>query len=229
MTRRAWVAGASGGIGAACGAALRADGLQVHLSDRPDEDVCAAGVAERVGADLIAAGGIDVAVHAVGMSGRRLGDGPVSQCSDAAWDEVLRVDLTSVFRFLRTCIQGANPGASIVVIGSALAGRLDPDFLTAAYRVAKAAIIPLVEAAAFEGARRGVRVNVVAPGLVSTPMAQRALSDERVTARFSELMPLVGRPATADEIAAAVRWLASEASAQITGTVLPVDGGWSLR
>ena len=86
-----------------------------------------------------------------------------------------------------------------------------------------------MEAAAYEGARRGVRVDLVAPGLVDTPMAGRALGDPRIQARFGELMPLTARPSSADEVAAAVRWLASPASGQTTGAIIPVDGGWRLR
>jgi NAD(P)-dependent dehydrogenase (short-subunit alcohol dehydrogenase family) len=172
--KTAWVVGREGGIGAACAASLTADRLRVHASDRPDEDVTVARTAELVAAKLADGGGFSVAVHAIGMSGRRLGDGPVSQCTDEAWEEVLRVNLTSAFRFLRACLRHADDGASIVLIGSALASTLDHDFLTAAYRVAKAGLSPLVEAAAYEGAHRGIRVNVVAPGLVDTPMAVRS-------------------------------------------------------
>jgi NAD(P)-dependent dehydrogenase (short-subunit alcohol dehydrogenase family) len=228
MNPRAWVAGATGGIGAACVAGLAADGFSVHASDRPSEDVCLPGVAESVAVRLAGEGGLAAAVHAVGRSGRSLGDGPVSTCTDEAWDEVLRVDLTSVFRFLRSCLRHGDHGGSVVVIGSALAGRIDADFQTAAYRVAKAALIPLVEAAAHEGTARGIRVNLVAPALVETPMAARALSDERIRGRFAELMPLTKRPSRADEVAAAVRWLISDESRHTTGAVLPVDGGWQL-
>ncbi|MET8080693.1 SDR family oxidoreductase [Streptomyces sp. NPDC005303] len=225
----AWVVGADGGIGRACGDRLDAEGWRVHGSDRPDEDVTAPGTAESVAARLAAGGGFRAAVHAIGMSGRRQGDGPVGLCTDEGWDEVLRVDLTSAFRFLRACLRHAEDGASIVLIGSALASSLDESFLTAAYRVAKAGLVPLVEAAAFEGASRGIRVNVVAPGLVDTPMARRALSDPAIRTRFPSLMPLTHRPASADEVAAAVAWLTSPEAPQTTGAVLPVDGGWHLR
>jgi NAD(P)-dependent dehydrogenase (short-subunit alcohol dehydrogenase family) len=227
--RTAWVVGGTGGIGAACVRGFEGAGYRVHSSDRPDEDVTQPGVAEKVASDLARGGGFSAAVHAIGMSGRRLGDGPVSECTDEAWDEVLRVDLTSAFRFLRACLRSADEGASLVLIGSALAVGLDDDFLTAAYRVAKAGLRPLLEVAAFEGARRGIRVNMVSPGLVDTPMAARALGDERIQARFPELMPLTRRPATGDEVASAVQWLTSDASAQTTGAVIPVDGGWTLR
>jgi NAD(P)-dependent dehydrogenase (short-subunit alcohol dehydrogenase family) len=228
MSGRAWVAGGTGGIGAACVAGLRADGFTVHASDRPSEDICLPGVADSVAGRLAAEGGLTAAVHAVGMSGRSLGDGPLSTCTDQAWDEVLRVDLTSVFRFLRSCLRHADRGASVVVIGSTLAGRIHRDFQTAAYRIAKAALVPLVEAAAYEGADRGIRVNLVAPALVQTPMSARALSDERIRARFAELMPLTSRPSQPSEVAAAVRWLVGADSPHTTGAVLPVDGGWRL-
>ncbi|MCU1570048.1 MAG: hypothetical protein JWR33_789 [Naasia sp.] len=229
MTKQAWVVGTDGGIGGACIVGLAEDGFAVHGSDRPDEDITMPGVADRVASALAAQGGFTAAVHTIGMSGRRLGDGPVSECTDEAWDEVIRVDLTSAFYFLRSCLRRSEPGASIVLIGSALARGLDGDFLTAAYRVAKAGLIPLLEAAAYEGARRGIRVNLVAPGLVDTPMAARALGDESIRSRFGELMPLTRRPSSADEVASAVRWLVSEDSPQTTGAVIPVDGGWLLR
>ena len=169
------------------------------------------------------------AVHTIGMSGRRLGDGPVSECTDEGWDEVLRVDLTSAFYFLRAALNNCAPGASIVLIGSALAKGLDGDFLTAAYRVAKAGLLPLLEAAAFEGARKGIRVNMVSPGLVDTRMATRALNNEAIISRFPELMPLTQRPSTGEEVAAAVRWLAGGQSGETSRAVIPVDGGWLLR
>ncbi|MEO7589163.1 MAG: SDR family oxidoreductase, partial [Arachnia sp.] len=70
---------------------------------------------------------------------------------------------------------------------------------------------------------------MVAPGLVDTPMAARALGTPHVIARFPELMPLTQRPSTADEVAAAVRWLVGAGSVQTTGAVIPVDGGWLLN
>lgn len=229
MSDIAWVIGGTGGIGSACATGLEADGFHVHTSDRPDEDITQPGVAERVAAELASHGRIAAAVHTIGMSGRRLGDGPVSECSDEAWDEVLRVDLTSAFYFVRACLRHCKPGASVVLIGSALAKALDGDFLTAAYRVAKAGMNPLLEAAAYEGARKGIRINIVAPGLVDTRMAARALGNNEIIARFPTLMPLTARPSTGDEVADAVRWLTSDNSAQTTGAVIPVDGGWLLQ
>jgi NAD(P)-dependent dehydrogenase (short-subunit alcohol dehydrogenase family) len=101
----AWVAGSRGGIGSACAQALAAAGFAVHGSDRPGEDITAPGVADGVAASLARDGGFTAAVFAIGMSGRRLGDGTVLECTDAGWDEVLRVDLTSAFYFARAALR----------------------------------------------------------------------------------------------------------------------------
>jgi NAD(P)-dependent dehydrogenase (short-subunit alcohol dehydrogenase family) len=231
---RILVCGGSGGIGSACAAALVAAGHQVHAVDRDTADITQPGGAEKAVAQAVdTLQGLDGVVHAVGRSGRRLGDGPVSTCTDEAWREVHRVNLDSVFWLLRAALpvlSGNDGGGSAVVVGSALARTLDRDFLTAAYLTSKSAVETLVRAAAYEGAPDGVRVNVVAPGLVDTPMAARALTDPAVSGRLPELMPLGGGHATdPDAVAAAVEWLLSPASSQVTGAVLPADGGWSLR
>lgn len=226
------VCGSDGGIGAACLAAVRRRGDHAVGVDRNTVDITLPGGAEKaleLAADRL--GGVDGVVHAVGMSGRALGDGPVSACTDDAWATVHRVNLESVFRLLRAALPVlADAGeGSIVVVGSALARTLDEDFLTAAYAASKSAVETLVRMAAYEAAPRGVRVNAVAPGLVDTPMAGRALTDPRLRTRLPELMPLGGRPCSADEVAEAVGWLLSPASTRVTGAVLPVDGGWTLR
>jgi len=255
---RVLVAGARGGIGGACVELLREAGQQVVGVDRgpgqgggtaparavdatlasgaPSEvhavDVTLPGGAEQA-VELAEStlGGLDGIVHAVGMSGRRLGDGPVTTCADAAWTEVLRVNLESAFRLLRAGLPalGRAGGGSFVTIGSVLGRSADPDFLTAAYAASKGGLASLTRVAAMEVAGTGVRVNLVAAGLVDTPMAGRALRDERTTRRLPELQPLGGRAVRATEVAAAVAWLLSPASGQTTGASLPVDGGWTLR
>lgn len=231
---RILVCGGSGGIGSACAAALTSAGHQVLAVDRDSIDITEPGGAEKAVAQAVDTfQGLDGVVHAIGRSGRRLGDGPVSTCTDEAWREVHRVNLDSVFWLLRAALpvlRGNDGGGSVVVVGSALARTLDHDFLTAAYLTSKSAVETLARAAAYEGAPDGVRVNVVAPGLVDTPMAARALTDPVISGRLPELMPLGGGRATdPDAVAAAVAWLLSPASAQVTGAVLPADGGWSLR
>ncbi|PZF81179.1 SDR family NAD(P)-dependent oxidoreductase [Jiangella anatolica] len=233
---RVLVCGGSGGIGSACAATLTAGGDDVVAVDRDTIDLTQPGGAEKAIDEAVGTmGGLDGVVHAIGRSGRSLGDGPVSTCTDEAWREVHRVNLDSVFWLLRAALpalrgNGDGDGGSIVLVGSALARTLDRDFLTAAYLTSKSAVETLARAAAFEGAPDGVRVNVVAPGLVETPMAARALTDPAISGRLPELMPLGrGSASSPDAVAAAVAWLLSPASAQVTGAVLPADGGWSLR
>ena len=243
---RVLVAGALGGIGGACVDLLARTGQRVVGVDRaagapggaaPTPAVHAVDITVPGGAEQAvelaeaALGGLDGIVHAVGMSGRRLGDGPVTRCADAAWAEVLRVNLESAFRLMRAGLPALERagGGSFVAVGSVLADRADRDFMTAAYAASKGGLASLTRTAAMEVAAKGIRVNLVAAGLVDTPMASRALLDERIAGRLPELQPLGGRAVTAAEVAAAVAWLLSPASARTTGTVLPVDGGWLLR
>jgi NAD(P)-dependent dehydrogenase (short-subunit alcohol dehydrogenase family) len=228
---RVLVAGIDGAIGRACAEAVTGAGGTVHGVDVGSVDVTVPGGAEQAVADAVAAlGGLDGVVHAIGMSGRSLGDGRLADTTDEAWAEVHRVNHESVFRLLRAAGRRLTAtGGSIVVIGSALAASLDPDFRTTAYASAKGALVPLVRSAAFDVAPHGVRVNLVAAGLVDTPMAQRALRDPAIRARLPELMPLGAAACTPEEVAAAVLWLLSDGSSRTTGAVLPVDGGWHLR
>ena len=227
---RVLVAGAGGGIGGACAEAVRAYGGRVHGVDVGSADITLPKGAEAAVRDARAAlGGLDGVVHAVGMSGRRLGDGPITECTDDAWAEVHRVNHESVFRLLRAAIPALALGGSIVVVGSALATSLDRDFRTVAYASAKGALIPLVRSAAFDAAPAGVRVNLVSAGLVDTSMARRALASPEIEARMGELMPLGGTPASPEEVAGVVLWLLTDAARRTTGAVIPADGGWHLR
>ena len=227
-----FVAGSGGGIGSACVALLESQGHRVVGVDRDEVDVTVAGGAERAVAVAEGRlGSVTGVVHAVGMSGRRFGDGPPSACSDEGWSEVLRVNLESSFRLLRAsfgAFRRAGEG-SFVGVGSVLAEHTDEDFLTVGYAVSKAGLRALVRTAALEGAREGIRVNLVEPGLVDTPMARRAIGDERISARLRDLQPLGGTAVSAEAVAEAVCWLLSPAAARTTGTYLPVDGGWTVR
>jgi NAD(P)-dependent dehydrogenase (short-subunit alcohol dehydrogenase family) len=225
------VAGAHGGIGGACVARLEADGHRVLGIDREEIDVTRPGGAEQAVAEAERLAPLGGVVHAVGMSGRSLGDGPASACTDEGWAEVLRVNLESAFRLLRAAFPAFRRagGGSFVAVGSVLAEHADPDFLTVAYAVGKSGLRGLVRTAALEGAAEGIRVNLVEPGLVDTPMARRAIGDDRVAGRLRELQPLGGGAVSAAAVADAVCWLLSPAAARTTGAQLPVDGGWTVR
>jgi NAD(P)-dependent dehydrogenase (short-subunit alcohol dehydrogenase family) len=101
-------------------------------------------------------------------------------------------------------------------------------FDTGAYAAAKAGIIGLSRQAASRYAADGIRVNVLAPGLIDTPMARRAVEDESIAAYLRAKQPLAGGPGRAADVADAAVFLCSDESRLITGAVLPVDGGWSV-
>jgi NAD(P)-dependent dehydrogenase (short-subunit alcohol dehydrogenase family) len=226
------VAGAAGGIGRACVAALEYSGHRVHGIDREAIDITATGGAEEaIAAAEQRLGDLDGVVHAVGMSGRRLGDGPPSTCTDEAFAEVLRVNLESAFRLLRAAFPAFRRAGSgsFVAVGSVLASHADPDFLTVGYAVSKSGLRALVRCAALEGATDDIRVNLVEPGLVDTPMANRAMGDNGIARRLRELQPLGGQAVSPEAVAEAVCWMLSPAASRTTGACLPVDGGWTVR
>jgi meso-butanediol dehydrogenase / (S,S)-butanediol dehydrogenase / diacetyl reductase len=240
----ALVTGAAGGIGGAVTAAFAAAGHAVLAVDR--DDVGAAGAGEVVAhtADLVddeqAAGAVaaaverfgrlDVVVCAHGGSGRRFGDGPVDECTEAGWDATLELNARSVFLVCRHAVPAlrAAGGGAIVNVASVL-GQVggDGDFATHAYAAAKGAVIALTRAMAVTYAPDGIRCNAVCPGLIATAMSARAQGDPAIRARLAELQPLTGDFGRPEDVAEAVLYLATARFA--TGSVLAVDGGWTAR
>jgi NAD(P)-dependent dehydrogenase (short-subunit alcohol dehydrogenase family) len=236
LTKVALVTGALGGIGAATVAAFRDSGYAVlGVDQRPGSDVAAdlgtgkgarAAVEEVIGRH----GQLDVVVTAHGISGRRLGDGPVVDCTEEGWDAVQHANLRSVFLVCKHAVPRLIEagGGAIVAVGSVL-GLVggDADFSTHAYAASKAGVVGLVRAIAVSYAQHGVRANVVAPGLIATPMSARAQNDESIRARLAELQPLTGDFGRPGDVAGAALYLAE--AEFVTGAVLAVDGGWTAR
>ena len=214
--RTAVVTGSRGGIGQAVVLALEGAGFTVHGVDRDD----AFPQLER----------LDALVCAHGISGRAFGDGPVDSCTEEGWDIVLDANLKSVFLYAKRAVPllRANGGGAIVTLSSAL-GLVggDEDFATHAYAASKAAVIGLTRAMAVTYAPEGIRCNVVAPGLIATPMSARAQADPRIRARLPELQPLTGDYGAPEDVASACLYLAT--APFVTGAVLSVDGGWTAR
>jgi NAD(P)-dependent dehydrogenase (short-subunit alcohol dehydrogenase family) len=214
--KTAVVTGSAGGIGTATVAAFDGAGFTVHGVDRDDS------FPELERLDAL------VCVH--GISGRSLGDGPVETCTEAGWDAVLDANLKSIFLYAKQAIPTlrANGGGAIVTLSSAL-GLVggDDDFATHAYAASKAGVIGLTRAMAVTYARDGIRCNAVAPGLIATPMSERARHDPAIIARLPELQPLTGDFVSADDVAQACLFLAT--APFVTGAVLSVDGGWTAR
>jgi meso-butanediol dehydrogenase / (S,S)-butanediol dehydrogenase / diacetyl reductase len=214
------VTGSAGGIGSATVTALEAAGFSVSGIDVEDN-------ADEVFGAL---GRLDVLVCAHGISGRRLGDGPVETCPEEAWDAVLEANLRSVFLYCKRAIPllRAAGGGAIVTVSSVL-GLVggDEDFATHAYAASKAGVIGLTRAMAVTYAKEGIRCNAVCPGLIETPMSRRAQENAAIRARLAELQPLTGDFGRPEDVAQAILYLAT--APFVTGAVLPVDGGWTAR
>ena len=163
-------------------------------------------------------GGIDGLVLNVGI-GKGVG---LEGTSPEDWDETFSTDVRSHFLVCRAVLRLMPEGGSVVFIGS-VAG-LRPGSRIPAYDAAKAALAGLCRHVAAEGARRQIRANLVAPGLIDTPLGRWASAGRPSRARTS--VPL-GRQGTAWEVAEAVVWLLSDNSSYVTGQILAVDGGLS--
>jgi NAD(P)-dependent dehydrogenase (short-subunit alcohol dehydrogenase family) len=192
----------------------------VVVADVSDEAECSAGVATAA-AEL---GGLDGLVLNVGIGrGSRL-----AETSAQDWDMTFAVNVRSHFLSCRQALpvlgEAAGAGsASAIVFISSVAG-LKPGSRIPAYDSSKAALAGLCRHVAAEGARKGVRANVVAPGLIDTPLGRTASAGR--PSRDRTPVPL-GRMGTAWEVAEAVVWLLSWRASYVTGQVLAVDGGMS--
>ena len=123
----------------------------------------------------------------------------------------------------------AQGSGVIVNIASVLAYAPNPDFFaTHAYAASNGARIALTKAMAAYYARHGIRVNAVAPGLIATPMSQRAQNDPQIVAYLKTRQPLTGTFGAPDDVAQAILYLSSDAAMFVTGVVLEVAGGWGV-
>jgi len=195
----------------------RAVALGADLSRRPAQD--------RLAADAIAAfGRVDILVNNAGTIKRR----PAAEHADDLWDEVIEVNLSSVFRLSRA-IGGhmlERGGGRIVNIASLLS--FQGGITVPGYAAAKGGVAQLTKALANEWAGRGVNVNAIAPGYMETDNTTALRADAARSRQILERIP-AGRWGTPDDIVGAAVFLASPAAAYVNGHVLAVDGGWLGR
>lgn len=178
-------------------------------------------------------GGFDGLYHVAGGSGRKFGDGPLHEMTLEGWQYTLQLNLTSLMLSNRAAIQlflqQKRPGV-ILNMGSVLGFSPSPKYFTThAYAAAKSAVIGFSRSIAAYYAPENIRVNVIAPALIETPMSQRAAKDETIVAFLKTKQPLDGgRVGLPEDTDGAATFLLSDHSRFITGQVISVDGGWSI-
>ena len=226
--KRALVTGGGSGIGAAVARRLQAGGAEVIVADLDPAEVAAELGAEALRLDVRdeaqvarALEGVDVLVNAAGIgSTTSAPDTPVE-----VWDEVFAVNARGTFLCCKHAIPGMaeRGGGSIVNVASV--GALVGLHNRAAYCASKGAVVALTRALAVDHVRDGVRVNAVCPGTVDTPWVRRLVEGAGESLDALRARQLMGRLGTADEIASAVAYLASDEAGFVTGSVFTIDGG----
>jgi 3-oxoacyl-[acyl-carrier protein] reductase len=238
--KSALVTGASGGIGAAIARVLHEAGAAVALSGTRVEPLEAlaselgerahvvpcnlsdqAAVAELPKQTAEAMGAVDILVNNAGITRDNL----FMRMSDAEWDDVIQVNLRSAMVLSRAVMRGMMKArwGRIVNVSSIVGTTGNPG--QANYAASKAGLVGMSKSLAYEVATRGITVNCVAPGFITTAMTDK-LTDDQKSAILSQVP--AGRMGEPDEIAAAVLYLSSPEAAYVTGTTLHVNGGMAM-
>lgn len=243
------ITGASSGIAYATAHYLAKRGAKLSLADingeplnkianeikaAHDVDVIVAQVDVRnaaevqawIGKTVAAFGRLDGAANLAGVIGQTIGKVPVSECDDGDWDLNIAVNLTGVMHCVRSQLNAISDGGSIVNAAS-IAGQIGRPY-SAAYAVSKHGVVGLTRSAAKEVGSRGVRVNCVAPGPISTPMnkAAQGISSRNLGKESDASRIALGRFGEPEEVAALVAFLLGDESRFITGVTYSIDGGW---
>lgn len=246
------IIGGTTGIGLSAAKAFIDQGAKVIVAGRNEENVNRAKTALGKNAQAVCAdarrpetavnainlslekfGGFDGLYHVAGGSGRKMGDGPLHELSLEGWNKTLELNLTSLMLSNQAAIRKfleLRKAGTILNMGSVLGFSPSPlYFSTHAYAAAKSAVIGFSKAIAAYYAKDNIRINVIAPAVVETPMAQRAANDKNILSFIKTKQPLdtgrIGEPNDTDGLAI---YFMSDLSKFTTGQVVAVDGGWSI-
>ena len=246
------VAGGTTGLGLSAARALVANGARVAVFSRSTANVsnalnllgdAAVGLAADAATGSAATDAVDLAVkrwgrldglyHVAGGSGRSKGDGALHDLSDDGLDYTLDLNLKSVLLSNRAVLRhllAQGDGGVILNMSSVLGWSPEPRFFAShAYAAAKAGVIGVSKAAAAFYAKDNIRINVIAPALVETPMSKRACGDEAIVEFVAHKQPLdSGRVGVPEDLDGAACFLLSRSARYMTGQVIAVDGGWTV-
>jgi 2-keto-3-deoxy-L-fuconate dehydrogenase len=235
--RRVVVTGGSSGIGLATGLRFVADGgtvASLDLAAPPDDSIRwfgtdvsdDASVRAGVAAAVDALGGLDVLVNNAGIGAQ----GTVEDNSDDQWLKVLNTNVLGIVRVSRAALPALRRSAAPCIVNTCSIAATAGLPQRALYSASKGAVLALTRAMAADYIGEGIRVNCVNPGTADTPWVGRLLAaaeDPEAERAALEARQPMGRLVTADEVAAAIAYLASPAAGSTTGTDLAVDGGMS--
>ena len=258
MTRTAIITGSTSGIGLGIAEAYAAEGFNVMLNGFGDADEIEATRAAldakasgSVGyngadmtkpdqiADLVAQteadmGQVDVLVNNAGIQFVS----PIEEFPIEKWDAIIAINLSSAFHTIRAALPGMKDRGFGRIINVASAHGLVASPFKSAYVAAKHGIVGLTKTIALEAAQHGVTVNAVCPGYVLTPLVEgqlpatakaRGITEEEVKRDVLLAAQPTKEFVTTEQLGALCVFLASDAAASITGTSLPVDGGWTAQ
>ena len=233
------VTGAGTGIGAATARRFLREGAMVVLNGRREQKLRDAIAGSDATKSLIHAGDVSVETYIkrlVDDTVARFGRldvlvnnagfaifGPFAELTTAEWRRQLATDLDGVYFGTREALPHLLKTRGSIVNVSSASG-LGGDWGGSGYNAAKGAVSNLTRSLALEYAARGVRVNAVAPSLTTTDATAELQKSEAAMSTFRERLPM-GRPATPDEVAAAIAFLATDDASFVNGVILPVDGG----
>ena len=236
-TKVVWIIGGSGGIGSNLARRMSDNGWKVIISARNIENLNLVSDGKSIDSLIVDAtnaddvqekaklinetyGSLDAVVNSVGSIFLR----PLHATSSEQFMETINQNLVTSFNVIRATakIMMRGNGGRIVLFSSAAASLGMPNH--AAISAAKAGVEGLARAAASDYAKRGIRVNVISPGLVETPLSSHLLASEQ-SRKVSEDMHPVGKIGQPDDIASVAEWLITSAPEWMTGDIIPVDGG----
>jgi len=243
----ALITGGGTGIGAACARTFAQEGAAVVITGRRKDalEAVVKDIEKAKGRALAVAGSVTDGTHAqsaVAQAARTFGKLDVlvnnagalafgkllHETDEATWNDMLATNLTGAYRMIKAAVpEMIKTGSGSIVNVSSVVSLVGLPML-AAYSASKGGMDALTRCVAMDYAQQNIRCNSVCPGLVDTPMASGLINDKDALAHLMTAYPL-GRPGTSEEVAKLILYLASDESAWMTGSVIPIDGGMTAH